>query len=140
MALENVSGNVYLNSLTSEIIGADGIPFGSYLSFGSIAGETWNAQPVDFEAAKQSGNWKSAEGSKISFSETIASSGKKGGISIAGKPDGLKLSATWNDSWTNSSSSLNSNISYTFTGGTAAKSDDITYSYVAVSSTKCNTV
>jgi Ca2+-binding RTX toxin-like protein len=130
MALEDVSGSVYVNNLSSEILGSDGLPFGSYLAFGSLAGETWNTQPVDFDASKQSGNWKSAEGSKITFSETITDSSSKGGISIAGKPDGLKLSATWNDSWTNSSSSLNSNISYTFTGGTSTKSDDITYSYV----------
>ena len=130
MALEDVSGSVIVNNLSSEFIGSDGLPFGSFLTFGSLAGETWNTQPVDFDASKQSGNWKSAEGSKITFSETITDSSKKGGMNISGKPEGLKLSATWNDSWTNSSSSLNANISYTFTGGTSTKSDDITYSYV----------
>ena len=130
MALEDVSGSVYVNDLSSEIIGSDGLPFGSYLSFGSLAGETWNTQPVDFSASKQSGSWKSAEGSKMTLSETISDNGKKGGITISGKPGGLKLTATWNDSWTNSSSSLNSNISYSFTGGTSTKADDITYNYV----------
>jgi hypothetical protein len=130
MALEDVSGSVFISTISSDIIGSDGIPFGSYLTFGSLAGETWNTQPVDFDSSKQSGNWKSAEGSKMSLTERISDSSKQGGVSITGKQDGLKLSATWNDSWTNSSSSLNSNISYTFTGGTATKSDDITYSYV----------
>jgi len=130
MALQDVSGSVYVNDFASEIIGSDGIPFGSYLTFGSLAGETWNTQQIDPEASKQAGNFKSAEGSKFSFSETTTDNSKKGGISIAGKPDGLKLSATWNDSWTNSSSSLNGSITYSYTGGTATKADDISYSYV----------
>jgi hypothetical protein len=131
MALEDVSGSTFVNNISSDLLVAgDGPPFGSYLTMGTLAGEIWNTQPVDFDASRQSGNWKSAEGSKITFSETISDAGKKGAITIAGKPEGLKLSATWNDSWTNSSSSLNSNISYAFTGGTASKADDITYSYV----------
>jgi len=130
MALEDVSGSVFISTISSDIIAADGPPFGSYLTFGSLAGETWNTQSIDFDASKQSGNWKSGEGSKMSFSEVFTDSSKKGGINITGKPEGLKLSASWNDSWTNSSSLLNSNVSYTYTGGTSTKSDDISYSYV----------
>ena len=130
MALEDVSGSIFISTISSDIIADDGLPFGSYLTFGSLAGETWNTQPVDFDSSKQSGNWKSTEGSKMSLTETITDSSKQGGVSVTGKRDGLKISAAWNDSWTNTSSSLSQNISYIHTGGTATKADDITYSYV----------
>ena len=134
MALENVSGSTFANMVSSDFIHAgDGPPFGSYLTLGALAGETWNTQPLDFDASRQSGNWKSSEGSKITFSETISGNGKKGGITISGKPDGLKLTAIWNDSWTDSSEFLNANITYSYTGGTATKADDISYSYVQAS-------
>ncbi len=131
MALEDVSGSTFANMVSSDFIHAgDGPPFGSYLMLGALASETWNTQPVDFDASRKSGNWKSSEGSKIIFNETISDTGNKGGLTVSGKPDGLKLTATWNDSWTNSSESLNANISYSYTGGTATKTDDISYSYV----------
>jgi len=131
MALENVSGSTLANNISSDLLAAgDGPPFGSYLTLGTLASETWNLQPLDFDASRQSGNWASTQGSKITFSETIADTGKKGALTVTGKPEGLKLTASWNDSRTNSSESLNANISYSFTGGTASKADDITYSYV----------
>jgi hypothetical protein len=131
MALEDVSGSTIANNISSDILAAgDGPPFGSYLTLGALASETWNTQPFDFDASRQSGNWKSSQGSKITLSETITDTSKKGALTVTGKPEGLKLTASWNDSFTSASSSLISNISYTYTGGTATKADDITYSYV----------
>ena len=82
MALQDVSGSVFISTISSDIIADDGLPFGSYLTFGSLAGETWNTQQIDPEASKQAGNFKSAEGSKFSFSETTTDNSKKGGIRI----------------------------------------------------------
>ena len=52
MALEDVSGSIFISTISSDIIADDGLPFGSYLTFGSLAGETWNTQPVDFDSSK----------------------------------------------------------------------------------------
>ena len=98
MATKQVSGGDFINSTTSDIRSDETFFLNSYVSFGSLASESWNTITLDDSLSSYSLNWKSSQGSAISYKTkttgTDTAGGDGGSVSISGKPEGLKASAT----------------------------------------------
>jgi Ca2+-binding RTX toxin-like protein len=131
VATTQFSGSDFVNSMSSSIQNDDTFFLRSYISLGTMAGESWNAQPYDSESSNNSAVWKSSQGSAISYKAKGAgtdTAGTDGGtLSLVGKPDGLKISVSWANAWTATSQNEQKNISMSYVGDTKTKSDDYTY-------------
>jgi Ca2+-binding RTX toxin-like protein len=103
-----------------------------------MASESWNTQSYDDSSSNNSAVWKSSQGSAISFKAKGAGSDTAGNdsglLSIAGKADGIKISANWSNVWTATSQNNQKSISWSYAGDTKTLSDD--YSYKLVYSSK----
>ena len=131
MATPTLSGGDLINNIASETQKDDTFYFRSYLSFGSMASESWNTQPFDGASNNKSGVWKSSEGSALSFKDkssgTDTAGTDTGSLSAVGKPDGLKISASWSDAWTANSQNNQKTVSWSYVGDTKTTADDYTY-------------
>jgi Ca2+-binding RTX toxin-like protein len=131
MATTQVSGGDFLKSITSNLQNTDSFYLGSYLTWGNLASESWNTQEINDASSNRTLNWKSSQGSVISYkdknsgSETTGTS--TGSLSVAGKLDGLKASASWNNSWTENSQNDKTSYNLTYLGDNSTKADDISY-------------
>ena len=131
MATTTLSGSAMISNIASETQNDDTFYLRSYLSFGSTASESWDTQPFDDASNSKSAVWKSSQGSALSFknkkSGTDTVGGESGSLSLVGKPDGLKVSASWSDAWTATSQNNQKTVSWSYVGDTQTKSDDYTY-------------
>ncbi len=131
MATTQFSGSDFVNSMSSSIQNDDTFFLRSYISLGTMAGESWNSQPYDQESSNNSAVWKSSQGSAISYKAKGAgtdTAGTDGGtLSLVGKPDGLKISVSWANAWTATSQNEQKNIGMSYVGNTKTTSDDYTY-------------
>ena len=103
MATIQVSGGDFINGIASDVQNDSTLYLRSYLSFGSMASESWNTQSFDDSASSNSASWKSSQGSAVSYkykSTGTDTAGAEGGsLSVFGKSDGVKISATWSNDW-----------------------------------------
>ena len=131
MATTQFSGSDFVNSMSSSIQNDDTFFLRSYISLGTMAGESWNTQPYDSESSNNSAVWKSSQGSAISYKSkgagTDTAGTDSGTLSLVGKPDGLKMSASWANAWTATSQNEQKNINMSYVGDTKTTSDDYTY-------------
>ena len=131
MAIQQVSGSDFINSIASDTQNDATFYLRSYLSFGSMTSESWNTQAIDDSSNNNSGNWKSTQGSVLSFKDITTGTdivGKNSGLfSAIGKTDGIKVSANWNDSWTASTYSEQKSVAWSYVGDTKTTTDDFSY-------------
>jgi Ca2+-binding RTX toxin-like protein len=104
-------------------------PFYKYLTLGSLPNENWNTQTYDKDSSKRSLNFKSDSGSTIKYVESWTGMNTSvgfdnGSVAIVGKANGTNLSFSSSSSWSDSGSVDSANLNWTYTGGTATKSDD----------------
>ncbi len=131
MATQQVSGSDFINSTASDIRNDSSVYLSSYLSFGSMASESWDTQAFDDSSNNNSGNWKSSFGSVVSYKDRTTgtdTAGTNTGIfSAIGKPDGVKVSANWTNTWTASSQKEQKSIVWSYSGDTKTITDDFSY-------------
>jgi Ca2+-binding RTX toxin-like protein len=104
-------------------------PFSKYLTLGSMSSENWDTQTYDKDISKRNLSFKSDSGSTIKYVETWAGFDTtvgfdNGTVAIIGKSTGTNLSFKSSSSWSESGNSDSASLSWTYTGGTATKSDD----------------
>jgi Ca2+-binding RTX toxin-like protein len=129
MANTTVTGSRAISDFSDN---TEDTPFRKYLTLGNLAGETWNTQTFDTEANTVAFNYKSTEGSIFTFANKKTgtdSIGKdKGSSVISSKLNGINLTAAWENSWSDTpNESSSSNVTWTYTGGTATIADDFKY-------------
>ncbi len=114
---------------------AEDVPFRNYLAFGDLADQTWNDQPYEDAAPKISVKWSSDAGSSVQFTKTFTGSEQAGSykdaLTITGKPAGYALATQVSNVWSTAGYTTSTAIKKSFTGGTASKDDDDTYSWTS---------
>lgn len=136
MAQETISGGEFINDLPFG-----SLPYGFYLTLGDLPLESWDTQTVDYESERIALRFKSAEGSAIVYNEARAGDGEpegytNGALGITGPKAGVKMTVKWNDKWNSGSGGgfTETNFldaSFSYTGGTATKSDDVDYRLIS---------
>ena len=124
--LVSQTGAEWLNDASGKF---SEFPFYKYLTLGSLTNENWNTLTYDKDTSKRSLNFKSDSGSTIKYGESWAEMNTSvgfdnGSVAIVGKANGTNLSFSSTSSWSDSGSVDSASLSWTYTGGTAAKSDD----------------
>ncbi len=134
MAATQVSGSEFISSISSDTQNDDKFYLRSYVSFGSMSSESWNSQTYDNSSSNNSAVWKSSQGSAISFKAkgagTDTAGSYSGSLSLVGKPDGIKISASWSNTWTAISENNQKSISWSYVGDTKTTADDYAYKLV----------
>jgi Ca2+-binding RTX toxin-like protein len=126
MTTTTQTGAEYISAFMSNAV--PDFPFNKYLSFGTLSSEDWTSQTYDPDSIKKSISFKSTVGSTIKYSETRTGTDTQGtdvgSATIIGKVNGTNMSISGSDSWTDAGGSYSTNLSWTYTGGTATKTDD----------------
>lgn len=138
MSFVTESGSTILDKFSAHFTatGTDVLPFGTYLSFGNLATkEKWTSQTYDESSSSKNLNFTSDyKGSKLSYKESwkgydAAVGYDNASVTVIGVSNGTNLSLISNKSWSSTSESESTNISWTYTGGTSLKDDDFTYKF-----------